>query len=721
AGIIEVSTALTNLTFNGAADFSTGGLTKAGPGTLTLQGSNGYLGATTTSAGTLALDGGGSIVNTADFIVGNTTGTAAAFNLINGSVSLSGANLLTGGAATTPLTTSFTYNQTGGTLEFTNAVGFIGISNNGGTSAVTVSGGTFTAFNDAGMNLGVRGDANLTVSSTGTVTLPALSYGHPSTTGGNSVVNLNGGTLQIGAGRIVRSSGLATFNFNGGILQPTAASTTFMTGLTATNVRNGGAIVDTNGFDITIGQSLTHSTIGGDNATDGGLTKNGAGTLILAGSNSYNGPTNLTAGKLFVAGSLSSAGTVSVANGTTFGGSGSAGTTTVAGGGAIEAGLGGSGQLTLTGLTFSGAGTVNFGTVANYAATSAMQVTSPGALIPNGAANSVSLNIASLSGIALATPYKLISYAGAIGGSGFGAFQLAPLPNRAVGALSDTGSEIRLTISSTDFVKWTGASVPANGWDTTTQNWKLGSNNLATTYINTPADAVVFDDDVNPANTTVAIDAANVSPASVSFANATKDYIVQGNYGITGATGFTKTGAAAVTIATANSYTGATTISTGVLNIQNADALGSTISGTTVASGAALQIQGFITTAAEALTLNGTGVANDGALRNIADFNTYAGLVTLGSSTRINSDSGTLMLSNPGTITGTGFGLLVGGAGDTTIASIIGTGSGNLIKDGAGTLTLNGVNTFAGGVVISEGILRAGSDLALGAVSNSVT
>ena len=42
-----------------------------------------------------------------------------------------------------------------------------------------------------------------------------------------------------------------------------------MTGLTAANVRNGGAVIDTNGFNDTIGQALVHSSIGGDNATDG--------------------------------------------------------------------------------------------------------------------------------------------------------------------------------------------------------------------------------------------------------------------------------------------------------------------------------------------------------------------------------------------------------------------------------------------------------------------
>ena len=74
--------------------------------------------------------------------------------------------------------------------------------------------------------------------------------------------------------------------------------------------------------------------------------------------------------------------------------------------------------------------------------------------------------------------------------------------------------------------------------------------------------------------------------------------------------------------------------------------------------------------------------------------------------TRINSDAGTLNLTNVGTITGSGFGLSVGGAGNTSISSIIGTGAGTLTKDGAGTLTLSAANTYTGATTISEGTLQ---------------
>jgi autotransporter-associated beta strand protein len=210
--------------------------------------------------------------------------------------------------------------------------------------------------------------------------------------------------------------------------------------------------------------------------------------------------------------------------------------------------------------------------------------------------------------------------------------------------------------------------------------------------------------------------AGNVTNNSTLAFNRSNALTYGGSVSGTGAV--TKSGTGTLTLFGANSYAGLTTVSTGVLNIQNADALGTAAAGTSVTSGAALQIEGGITVGAEALTLNGTGVSTSGALRNISGTNTYAGLVTLGAATRINSDAGTLTLSHAGTITGEGLGLSVGGAGNTTMASIIGTGTGALTKDGAGTLTLSGANTYTGATTISAGTLEvSGASGALTATS----
>ena len=114
-------------------------------------------------------------------------------------------------------------------------------------------------------------------------------------------------------------------NFNGGTLKASADSATYLQGLDTANVRNGGAVIDTNGKNITIAQNLGHSGIGGDNATDGGLTKHGTGTLTLAGSNTYNGATSVTSGTLRVNGSTHASSTVTVGVSGTLGGTGTIG------------------------------------------------------------------------------------------------------------------------------------------------------------------------------------------------------------------------------------------------------------------------------------------------------------------------------------------------------------------------------------------------------------
>ena len=138
------------------------------------------------------------------------------------------------------------------------------------------------------------------------------------------------------------------------------------------------------------------------------------------------------------------------------------------------------------------------------------------------------------------------------------------------------------------------------------------------------------------------------------------------------------------------------------MNLQNATGLGTTAGGTSVSSGATLQLQGGITVGAEALNISGTGAGGQtGALVNVSGTNNYGGLLTLGADTTVSSDSGTLNLTNVGTITGPTFGLTLRGAGNGTVSSIIGTTSGTLTKNGTGTWTLLGANTYTGTTTIN--------------------
>ncbi len=101
-----------------------------------------------------------------------------------------------------------------------------------------------------------------------------------------------------------------------------------MQGLTTADVQAGGAIIDTQGFNVTVAQTLTHSTALGGTA-DGGLTKNGAGTLTLTGNNAYSGTTYVAGGALMVnnvpvdgVGSGTGSGSVFVGQGAWLGGTG---------------------------------------------------------------------------------------------------------------------------------------------------------------------------------------------------------------------------------------------------------------------------------------------------------------------------------------------------------------------------------------------------------------
>ncbi len=165
-----------------------------------------------------------------------------------------------------------------------------------------------------------------------------------------------------------------------------------------------------------------------------------------------------------------------------------------------------------------------------------------------------------------------------------------------------------------------------------------------------------------------------------------------------------KSGLGVVTLSNANSFHGTTTVQSGTLRITNADALGyadgSNTSGTTVNSGATLEING---TAAgrsignEALALSGTGVSNNGALHVVGGINSWAGPVNLVSAATIKVESSSsLILSN--TLSGS-----------------------DLNKDGAGTLILAGTNTYAN-TNITAGTLQIGNGGTTGTLgSGSVT
>jgi fibronectin-binding autotransporter adhesin len=185
-----------------------------------------------------------------------------------------------------------------------------------------------------------------------------------------------------------------------------------------------------------------------------------------------------------------------------------------------------------------------------------------------------------------------------------------------------------------------------------------------------------------------------------------------------GTVAFTKSGTGTLTLTGANTYSGLTTVSGGILLIQNSAALGTTVGGTTVSSGATLELQSGIAVGAEPLTLNGAGVSNFGALRNLSGNNSFAGAITLTSASTIYSDAGTLTLT--GGIVNGGFAATFGGAGNISESNVI-SGIGALVKNDSGVLTLSGSNTFTGSTTISAGVLQVNTNNALGTAASGTT
>jgi autotransporter-associated beta strand protein len=222
-----------------------------------------------------------------------------------------------------------------------------------------IGGNSIITANRIGGALGGIANADwgqLTIQGNANVTATAGIVGNSTAWG----LNLNGGTLttpgiDYGPHTYLISSNL---NFNGTLVKASADNANFITATGGYDflptIQSGGARIDTNGFAIGIGATLSGS---------GPLTKSGAGTLTLAAGNSYTGATTVDAGTL-----VQQSTSASTSN-------------TVAAGAVLEINTGG----TLSGPTtsYSGAGTLRksgSGT-ANWPATTATFALGSGSLI----------------------------------------------------------------------------------------------------------------------------------------------------------------------------------------------------------------------------------------------------------------------------------------------------------------------------------------------------
>ena len=237
--------------------------------------------------------GGGTL-----YLTGNTPAFNSFFIIPRGNITLAGAgSFITTGSAVV-----------GRANQFISSVAFT-VQDNAVFSAASVgigggaTGGGTTDLGD--YNVTVTGNGSLT--STGNFDL----LNAVATTSGTSKLNLNGGVTTVGGFIQTTTAQSSTINFNGGVLRAAASNVAWLPALTSltAQVHNGGAVLDSNGFDVTVSQPLVAAS-----GSTGGLTKNGAGTVTLAAANTYTGGTSVTGGTLAIGQSLTTSSTVTTNN-----------------------------------------------------------------------------------------------------------------------------------------------------------------------------------------------------------------------------------------------------------------------------------------------------------------------------------------------------------------------------------------------------------------------
>jgi fibronectin-binding autotransporter adhesin len=639
-----------------------GPLTKTGPGLLRLGGgtaANSFSGDLVVAAGTLE--------------AGKTAGTIAVpGNLVIGP---GAAFRYAGNAAGNQIADAASITINGG--SFGDPV--LAIPTNPGAPEtvlnVTLNGGD---FNTGRASFTTSNEFIVTAGTTRISRGGALIVGNRLTVGGT--MELDGGSTTVGQeSRVVAGAGGlvlngAVINLNSGPSTLTAASQGSAIVLGGDVVSTGNSTIsrfnaatvllkgdlDLQGFNRTF--DVTGSlTIGSAQATvvivNGGIVKIGPGVLRLGGTQTYPQGTIVNGGKFLIDGSLAST-LVTVGTGGTFGGTGTtSGTLLVNHGGKLEPGLFDVGTLTLANVTFgSAAGDAAAISVA-VQPTPALVVTASNGLVANGGAASVSINVkGSIPALGI---YPMIDYEGALGGAGFGAFVLGTLPNRVVATLThDLGTtSISLDVTAVDQPLWSGAA--SSEWSTAAlaapKNWILQNAGTNTDFLT--GDYVVFGDGANPL---VNVSVEDVAPALIRFTAATDDYTLTGSKGIIGEGSLVKEGAAALTIANVNSFSGSVVINGG--RIKTASLTDSGIPGT-LGAGSTIILDGGV------LDITGATAATNRALS-----------------------------------AGTGGGGLIV-AGQVTLSGGV-SGTGTLTKTGPGRVVLSGNNGFNGRLVVSEGKLR---------------
>ncbi|MES2694772.1 MAG: autotransporter-associated beta strand repeat-containing protein, partial [Verrucomicrobiota bacterium] len=638
--------------YQNAGIATTGTATLAGGATRNVEGGF-YLGYQAGDTGTINVTGAGSIWTFAS-AQGRYIGYGG-----NGAVNItnSGQMLLTGGlsigSSSDTASASLTI-ASGGVLTATSSIG-VGRYQGFSSPSISVS-GAGSLLSSGG---GIQFDANssLTVSSGGQATFSTIRLQGAAATATTTSLNVSG------AGSLVSATG----NFDGGF-GSTGTSTvtvsdsgklrvggTFTMNRGTIKVGDGAApgIIDTAAIygnqvgSPTIEFNHTSNNYSFVNDAGNGIALNYymgvnvmAGTTLFTGASGYSGGTTITGGTLILN---------NVGNGSTSGAG--TGAITIGAAGTLIVGTGGTTGTIWSLSTITNNGQLTFNRSDAFSASGA--ISGSGILTKLGAGElTLSGNNVSYNGsIAVSGGMLTISHANGLGST-------------TGGTTVASGSTLKFSTLNGSFAE----PITVSG---------IGAGGIGALYATS--------------NTTLSGPVTFAGDTTIGISNSLTSLTISGVIGESVVpSGLIKSGNGALILTNANTYTGATTLNAGILNIQNSGALGTGTLGVTVASGAALQLQGNLTVSGQPLTINGPGFSStNGALRSLSGDNTWTGNVTIGNASLIQVDAGSLTFS---------------GAVD---------GSGNVSKAGPGNLILSGAGTLTGTAAINAGTLTLAHPLAL--------
>ena len=501
-----------------------------------------------------------------------------------------------------------------------------------------------------------------------------------------TIGSLSGGGLAVNQSGIVTVSAIAgpitSLSVDGTATLPSAALTVAgAASFGANSVLNGGSLSAAS-FAVSGGTIRTVLT------GTGALTKTGTSIATLTGANTFSGGTTISGGTLIVnsfglVGSVTNNATLEFSqdsNGTFAG--------TISGTGQLV--KSGTGRIGLTGTNvYTGGTTINAGTLA--VTTSSL----PGAVVNNATLQFNQDGRGTFKGV--------ISGTGAVLKTGLGAAGLTGVNTYTGGTTVDAGTLVVTTASlpgnvtnnailqfnqssrGTYFgvISGTGAVV------------KTGTGSVGLTGANTYLGSTTISDGILLV-TTSSLPGDSANPGSV-VNNATLQFnqASSGTYfGVISGTGaVVKTGTGSTGLVAANTYTGGTTVSEGILFVTTLSLPGD------VVNNATLQFnQGSRGTYAGVISGTGAVLKTGAGAVGLTGANTYAGGTTISEGTLVVTSA-----SLPGDVVNNAI-IQFNQNGNGTYASAI-TGTGSLLKTGTGNLGLTGLNTYSGGTTISDGTL----------------